>query len=354
MTILQVCAYAAPYEGNFIKSLKELGKVLKERNINMIYAFPDNCKNIGWCKQLEKETEVYYLPLAKARIKSETYKLLKNIYAEHGDISVIHSHFELYDVPVAMTAPKGTKVFWHLHDAIQEYTALRYRIEHKLQYGIFHKNAVLLSVSEKHKDYAISKGFPKKNTRFVPNGLDLDRIKLVDHNEEKEFDFLMFGWEIERKGVDLCVEAVKKLNTELRVGVVGIDKTREDLESRYGIVNGIEVIDPVDDINDLYKKSRCFLHISRAEGLSYALLEVIYAGMPVICSDISENSFASKFPTVAMVKNENIDSISTAMKNQLENPVPANQDIETAREMIVDDYSVACWVKNILSHYEVD
>ena len=31
MTILQVCAYAAPYEGNFIKSLKVLGNVYKEK-----------------------------------------------------------------------------------------------------------------------------------------------------------------------------------------------------------------------------------------------------------------------------------------------------------------------------------
>lgn len=354
MTVLQVCAYAAPYEGNFIKSLKELGKELKSKDINMIYAFPESCKDIEWCQNLEKETDVYYLPLAKARIRFETYIVLMNVYKKHPDISIVHSHFELYDVPVTMTAPQNVKVFWHLHDAIQEYTALRYKIEHKLQYGIFHKNAVLLSVSEKHKDYAISKGFPKKNTRFVPNGLDLDRIKLVDHNAEKEFDFLMFGWEIERKGVDLCIEAVKKLKSNLKVGIVGIDKTREDLENRYGIVEGVEVIDPVDDINELYEKSRCFLHISRAEGLSYALLEVIYAGMPVVCSDISENSFASKFPIVTMIKNEDIESISKAMKKQIESPVPDYQDIETSRQMIVGEYSVSCWVKNILSHYEVD
>ena len=354
MTILQVCAYAAPYEGNFIKSLKALGEALLQKNIKMIYAFPETCKSIEWCKKLENQTSVYYLPLAKARIKPATYLGLKKIYDEHCDISVIHSHFELYDVPVVVTAPKGTKVFWHLHDAIQEYTALRYRIEHKIQYGAFHKNAIILSVSEKHRDYAISKGFPKENTRFVPNGLNLDRIKFVNRNEKKEFDFLMFGWEIERKGVDLCLEAVKQLGTELNVGIVGIDKTRKEIINRYGFVSGVEVIDPVDDINDLYEKSRCFLHISRAEGLSYALLEVIYAGMPVICSDISENSFASKFPTVSMVKNESVADITKAMKKQLANPIPNIKDVELSRKMIVDEYSVSCWVENILYHYEVD
>ena len=96
------------------------------------------------------------------------------------------------------------------------------------------------------------------------------------------------------------------------------------------------------------------MHISRAEGLSYALLEVIYAGMPVICSDISENGFASKFPTVSMVKNENVDDISKAMKKQLANPIPNINDVELSRKMIVDEYSVSCWVENILHHYEAD
>lgn len=353
MTVLQVCAYAAIYEGNFIKSLKELGKALSEKDINMIYAFPESCREIEWCRKLEKTTSVYYLPLAKARIKPATYKILKEIYAQHNDISVIHSHFELYDVPVSMTAPKGVKVFWHLHDAIQEYAALRYKIEHKLQYGVFYKNAILLSVSEKHKEYAISKGFPRCNTRFVANGLDTNRIKSVDYTTEKEYDYLMFGWEIERKGVDLCVEAVKKLDDELKVGIVGIDKTREELEARYGKNERVEVIDPVDDINKLYGKSNCFLHISRAEGLSYALLEAIYAGLPVICSDISENAFAQRFPTVVMVKNEYVVDISKAMKAQLDNPVPNDDAVIVSRKIIEDEYSVSCWVKNIMSYYEV-
>ena len=39
MTILQVCAYAAPYEGNFIKSLKALGKVYEEKAIKWFMHF---------------------------------------------------------------------------------------------------------------------------------------------------------------------------------------------------------------------------------------------------------------------------------------------------------------------------
>ena len=353
MTVLQVCAYAAPYEGNFIKSLKELSKALKEKNIKMIYAFPETAKEIPWCQELEKDTEVFYLPLAKARLRKSTYQILKTIYKKFPDISIIHSHFELYDVPVALTAPKDVRVFWHLHDAIQIYSSIKDRTEHKIQYGFCHKNATLLSVSEKHMEYVISKGFPRENALIIPNGLDTDRITCVDFSEEKTFDFLIFGWEFERKGIDLCIEAMKKLNKSFSVAVVGNDQIRERIKNEYGEVENLIVLDPVSDINTLYNISGCFLHISRAEGLSYALLEAIYAGLPVICSDISENRFAEKFETVKMVKSENIDDIAKAMEKQLENGVLSEESIYKVREMIENEYSLSKWVKDITEQYEV-
>ena len=353
MTILQVCAYAAPYEGNFIKSLKVLGNVYKEKGDKMVYAFPESARNILWCKELEKHTDVYYLPLAKARIKIKTYTMLKDIYCKYKDLKIVHSHFELYDAPVALTVPKNVKVFWHLHDALEGYTGIKNRLEHKVQYGLCHRNAILLSVSEKHMEYVLKKGFPEKNARYVPNGLDIDRIKLVSTVvDQRKYDFLIFGWEYQRKGVDLCVEALKKISNEnFKVAIVGSENIENIIKEKYGYVPGVEVVKPVSDINELYEKSKCFLHISRAEGLSYALLEAVYAGLPVICSDISENRFAVQFPTVEMVESENTTDIAEKMKYIINEKKYSNDMIEKSRKMIENEYSIACWVKNILKQY---
>lgn len=353
MTILQVCAYAAPYEGNFIKSLKALGDVYEKKGDRMIYVFPESAREISWCRELEKYTDVYYLPLAKARIRIETYTLLKKIYSKYSDLKIVHSHFELYDVPVVLTAPKNVKVFWHLHDALEGYNSIKNRLEHKVQYGFCHRNAILLSVSKKHMEYVLKRGFPKENARYVPNGLDTDRIKLVSTVADKrEFDFLIFGWEYERKGVDLCIEAVKTIdNDNLKVAIVGSENTKHIIKEKYGYVPGIEVVEPILDINELYVKSKCFLHISRAEGLSYALLEAIYAGLPVICSDISENRFAERFPTVEMVKSESIIEIAKKMECIINGKTYSKAMIENSRKIIDEEYSIACWVKNMLKQY---
>lgn len=348
-----MCAYAAPYEGNFIKSLKALEKAYNEKGSRTIYAFPESARNIQWCKELEKHTDVYYLPLAKARIKYGTYKALKEIYKKHPDLRIIHSHFELYDAPVALTAPKNAKVFWHLHDAIERYTDFRSRLIHRVQYGLCHKNATLLSVSEKHMDYVLKNGFPRKNAKYLPNGLDTERIKRVSVGEkQKEYDFLIFGWDFVCKGIDLCIEALKKMNLPgIKTAVVASEKTKQKISEEYGEASGVEVIKPVSNINELYAKSKCFLHISRAEGLSYALLEAIYAGLPVICSDISENRFAEKFPTVYMVKSESIDAIAKEMTEIINGRTCSEEDVSISRKIIDEEYSIKRWVKNVMEQY---
>lgn len=355
MTILQVCAYAAPYEGNFIKSLKALATRLKNSNVKMIYAFPENAENIDWVKRLSAETDVYFLPLSKARVKPKTYVDLKKIYQKYLDLKIIHSHFELYDVPVSLTAPKTVKVFWHLHDALEVYSSFRNRMIHHLQYGLFHKKATLLAVSEKHMCYVIQCGFPKRQAYYLPNGLDADRICRVSRDiSKRSYNFTIFGWEFERKGVDLCIEAVRKYGIDCKIAVVGSGATVSIVKEKYGSVPQIEIIEPVSDINTLYMNTGCFLHISRAEGLSYALLEAVYAGLPIICSDIDENLFAKKFPTVDMVKNEDVESIANAMKRHMSINTVTNHDVNTCREIIEKEYSIECWVGNLIRKYGIE
>lgn len=355
MTILQVCAYAAPYEGNFITSLKALAKKAAEKGHKTIYAFPETAREKDWCKALGESTDVYFLPLAKARIKPATYSKLKKIYKAHPDLGIIHCHFELYDIPVVMTAKKHVKVFWHLHDAIGNMRDGHNRMMHKIQYKWLHKKAVLLSVSDRHKDYTIDLGFPKGQAFYVPNGLNTDAIRLADTPYESRVnDCLMFGWLYKIKGVDLCVKAHQVLENKYHVAIVGKMDTADVVYAEFGDVENLEVISPVTDVNQLYENTRCFLHISRAEGLSYALLEAIYSGLPIVCSNIKENMFAEVFPTVTMVENENPQSIADGIKYVMEKGQPTAEDVAAARKIIDERYSIACWTNTILKYYGIE
>lgn len=352
--VLQVCAYAAPYAGNFINTLLKLDSCYRRRGYKTIFAFPENAKKLEWCTELEKHFKVYYLPLDNARIKPNTYSKMKKIYNENNVI-IVHSHFELYDIPVKLVASKNIKVFWHLHDSldmIYNKSNFVYKILWKLQYSIFSKNVKLLSVSEKAKVFAIKLGFNSNNAYFVPNGIDTERINLTkkEHNKFK-YDFLLFGWDYYRKGVDLLlrsIEIIKKENFKVAL-VAGNDTWKLiNINEYVQLVNQ----DPVNEVSKLYKNTNCFLHISRSEGLSYALLEAIYSGCIVLCSNIEQNMFAKIFPTVFFVKNESVQDIALNMKRVMNSEIfISKKDIDNAKKLIEENYSLDSWTKKIMEFY---
>lgn len=350
MRILQVCAYAAPYEGNFIRSLRSLEESLDAAGHEFIYAFPETARDLPWCQALRATHPVYFLPLGRARIRWRTYSTIRRIFRDNGDIGIAHSHFELYDIPVAAMAPRGAKVYWHLHDAIEQYSDWRNSLLNRMQYGLCHGKAVLLSVSEMHTRYVERLGFPKGRIRWIPNGIDTDRIKRANSPlDQRDFDFLIFGWEYERKGVDLAIRAFLELGGEdLRLGIVGGDEAR--IIRDFGrIPQGVRIVEPVRDINLLYGQAKCFLHISRAEGMSYALLEAVYAGLPVICSDIPANRFAADFATVALVRDGDALSVAGAMRGIIARGFCVEGDSD--RKMVEKGYSIASWVENMTREY---
>lgn len=350
--ILQVCGYAAPYPGNFIASLISLAEKNEKYGYKTIFAFPENAKEREWCKILEQNYIVYYLPLEKARIKYRTYRMLKQIYKKHN-ILIAHSHFELYDMPVSLMSPKETRVFWHLHDALDllySKSNIIYKILWKIQYKYASKKAVLLSVSEKGKKYAIKLGFESKRAFFVPNAIDTKRIDNCSKNESYEkYDFLIYGWDYYRKGVDILEGAIPLLeNYNFNCGIVAGKDIEEKLKEEKKLIYQ----KPVDNVAELYRNVKCFLHISRQEGLSYALLEAIYSGVSVICSDIEQNMFAMEFPTVKMIPVGNSDALAKKMKEVIDGTWrPTEEEINVSKNMIRDKYSIDSWVRNIQNYY---
>lgn len=354
MVVLQICAFAAPTPGNFIPSLLGLEKALNQKNISTIYAFPERAKDKAWCVEIQERTKVYFLPETHARINIDTYRKIRKIFKENA-VGVVHSHFELYDIPAALIAPKGIKVFWHLHDALKanyEKASLSRRLLTRMQYGWFGKRAKLLSVSKEHAEFAAKLGFAAGNIEYVPNGINTDRIniELIDSSLQRNY-LLIFGWEVYRKGVDLLVEAVRGGYNSAHIKVVGQDECEAYLR-RENISHAIVFSRPVLDINELYMQTSVFLHISRAEGLSYALLEAIYAGLPVICSNIPENEFAREFRNIYWIRNGNIEDLREILDSvQMIQQKVTIDDILFNRRLIDERYSLNTWISRLVKYY---
>lgn len=358
MTVLQVCAYEANYAGNFIASLEALERRLKELNIHTIYAFCAPAAEKDWCKQIQKRTRVYFLPLAKARILPHTYAMFRKIYREN-DVDIVHSHFELYDIPATVTAPKDTKVFWHLHDPIDPGAGLR-SLLWKLQYGIVGHRATLLAVAEKYRNKVISMGFPADQTHLVINSISLDRVSSGRTNEKKTYDFLTFGWDFYRKGDDLILEACDRLDRDgyqFTLLLNGNVHTWPVLQSHLAgrTPTYLHTGEPVEDINLLLHDADVFIQASRSETFSYAVCEAAYAGMPVISSDIPGLEWAHELPTVEFFPTEDAGQLYLLMKGWLDGA--KKQDLSAAarsQQIIENRYSLHSWVCSIIRQYGIE
>lgn len=346
MKVLQVCAYAARYGGNFMASLTMLEKLLAAEGIETEYLFPETAREMPWCKALQERTRVHF-----AGLNRFSPKVYGEIKAAMAGADVIHSHFELYDCLTALAKKKNQKLFWHLHDSFDEVIDLPHRMINKVQYGFWGKKAVLISPNDYYSAMVAGWGFPKKKIIHVDNALDFSRLK--KENSEKKYDFLVFGGFYRIKGLDVLMDAcriLKEREIKFSLGVVGYPDTWRFLEENYSDLDDIiQKLEPSEDVSGFYNAAGGFICASRRECFSYAVLEALYMEKPSIVSDIPGNAWAGGYETVAVFPSGDSAALAEAMEENLTKRqyLPT----ETVLEDIQNRYSVAQWAKTIKEIY---
>ena len=103
-----------------------------------------------------------------------------------------------------------------------------------------------------------------------------------------EYDFICVARFSEQKNHSLLFESFRELckkNTALKLLCVGGGELQEHYKTKiieYNLSSNIKIIDPIDNVYDVLKKSKIFILTSRYEGNPISILEAMSCGLPII------------------------------------------------------------------------
>lgn len=366
--LLCIAQYAAPYEGNFIASLEALEAILcKEYKCEVAYVFPRLASSQAWIHKFMLEHRTFFT----CNDVCHSYTELEKIREEYM-LTLVHTHFDGYDLAVNKVFFNGVKIVWHMHNHLSYVNhplKAIYQMWCFLQhYGWQSKNVNIISVSDEMKKFVekwrkrsiYGTLFAGGKIQFIPNGIELSRVlnKRKPRISDDKFIFLAFGGRNSQKRIDVLLEAGKeliKLRNDFQVFITKGTDTESVVNNYFqgNLPSWVILKDQTEDIASLFNSVDCFISSSEHETFSYAICEASVFGLPVIQSDIAGTMWNAKNPSTRLFKVNDplalckqMNFIIDADKEELEKQIQVT--IENNRR----DYSLEQWAHNVISFYK--
>ena len=351
--ILIICNYSSIYGGNFIASIKQLCKHLKNAyNIVSNVALPNAAKDRTWANWLASDANLLFFDCNNIK---KSLKAINRIL----NPSIVYTHFcnakFVFDVKRIF---KNARIFSHIHSDFSNARPLSFlqKIKLAMQSRLLN-NVVQICVS---KDI---NNIPKTIKRFViENAICNEREPISDHLVFTKKDLglsnddiiiEMFGWSPYTKGVDIAIKAIELMhnnsifdNVYLLIVCDEQNITRDFIITKFGqIPNFVILVKPRSNVFDFHNLANVFLSSSRSEGFSYTALESLSIGLKCVISDINGTKWTSQFNGVSFFK----ACDSNDLKNVLEKTLLSNDEIDMKENitLIKEKYSIEKWCEGI-------
>jgi len=200
----------------------------------------------------------------------------------------------------------------------------------------------IIAVSKQNEDFCRSR-VPQIGKKLIhlPNGVDIDKFKVVDQTLArqqlglplKERIVIFVGHFIPRKGATKVQEALQQLDNVkgIFLGHGGHPPSGQSV-LKAGVV-------PHSDLPLWLSAADAFVLPSLAEGMSNAILEALACGLPVIVSDRAFNREYLTEDCAEFVEPESIQSIAKGIKSVIENEDRRFHMIRAARQL-AEKYSL--------------
>lgn len=121
--------------------------------------------------------------------------------------------------------------------------------------------------------------------------------------------------------------------------------------SRLGMQNCVHLLGMRQDTRDLLEMADCYLNTSHHEGLSLAVLESLFAGLPCVLADIpSHRDLAAAMPGCILTSNKDPSATGRAVAQVLEQSSPKDK-LRRERWPYLQEYSPERCVQGYVTYY---
>lgn len=158
------------------------------------------------------------------------------------------------------------------------------------------------------------------------------------------------------KGLLAAFRTVVNINENAILVFVGDGPLRQDLETQARSMHIMEKVifsGRKDNVDDYLKSFDLFVLNSRTEGLSYAILEAMACGLPVVCTDVGGNTqLIGHEKDGFLYPDDDLQSLSGYILRMIDDPGERKVLGENARKKIKKHYSMENMVKSYQTLYQ--
>lgn len=370
-TVVHLAQYAAPYLGNFVKSLMLLEERLAKSGSSMVYVFPLQARDCVWFEGFASEHEVSLIQPGKSGVAA-----IEAVIKKYKGNVLIHTHFEGYDEAVCKAVRRSgydIPVVWHLHDHLSYQPNIlkalyqRWCFFRHYYLSTLRSRVYTIGVSQEVDAFVHRFGGRFKGSIVLPNGIDISRIyKTKDWTFEDDGirRFVCLGGRNIQKRMDIALEAFKMLydsgrlkpgEAMLRV-VIGTD-SRDVFSRVFGsdaaLPQWLEPIEQDEDIVRVFDGTDCFISAAQHETFSYAVCEATLYGLAVIQSDIPGTMWNAGNPSVKLFKSLDANDLADKIEDFISiNRHKLAEDTAITAARNGARYTLDAWCDSVLKIYE--
>lgn len=147
--------------------------------------------------------------------------------------------------------------------------------------------------------------FNKRKIKIIPNGFEFN-VKPIKKREETTVNLLTINRFVKHKSIDTILFALQKLikdydipTEKIKLFIIGhgtMEEYLRELTMKLKLNDSVSIIVNPENINLYFNMSDIYISASWYEGLSNAIMEALSFSIPVIATDVGDNS--------RLVKNE--------------------------------------------------